>query len=91
MCVCVCVCVGGNFRHVCEHGVVVGMHIMPTAEGARHVFGSLLRLYPQDELPQYVVYDDSCHLRDFCMSREPKYFESKLLLVLLLLLLLVVV
>jgi hypothetical protein len=45
-------------------------------ESPRDAFAVLYTRKDREELPKYVVYDNSCQLRNYCMRREPAFFSD---------------
>ena len=63
----------GIFTFLCPHGVCVGFQLMDAPESPRTAFDLLVRRFG-DKMPQLVLYDNSCHLQQYSMKREPRRF-----------------
>jgi hypothetical protein len=60
----------------CPHRVIYGFHVMLRGESPRDVFAVLYTRLNREHLPRYLVYDNSCALRNYCMRREPAFFAD---------------
>jgi Kyakuja-Dileera-Zisupton transposase len=58
----------------CQHGIAVGFHIIPKAEGRNDVFSAIYTRWAT--APKLVVYDFACQLHTYCMRREPYFFAD---------------
>jgi hypothetical protein len=58
----------------CPHRVIYGFHVMLRGESPRDVFAVLYTRLNREHLPRYLIYDNSCALRNYCMRREPAFF-----------------
>jgi len=68
--VCVCACGGGCSK-------ILGSNFMDAGESPRNVVDYLDSL---DEAPEFVFYDNSCHLKLMLMSRNPhRYYKTQVL------------
>jgi hypothetical protein len=56
----------------CPHRVIYGFHVMLRGESPRDVFAVLYTRH----LPKYLVYDNACALRNYCMHRELAFFAA---------------
>lgn len=63
----------------CPHGMCVGFHFMPTAEGRNDMFAGIYTHWKV--APQVVIYDYACQLAAYCMVREPEYWKKTSFLV----------
>jgi hypothetical protein len=60
----------------CPHRVIYGFHVMLRGESPRDVFAVLYTRLNREHLPKFLVYDNSCSLRNYCMRREPAFFAD---------------
>ncbi|GMT14440.1 hypothetical protein PFISCL1PPCAC_5737, partial [Pristionchus fissidentatus] len=60
----------------CQHRVTYGYTILDCCESPRSVFRVLATRFPDGEMPEFIVYDNSCHPSVYCMSREPALFSG---------------
>jgi hypothetical protein len=60
----------------CPHRVIYGFHVMLRGESPRDVFTVLFTRLNREHLPKFVVYDNACALRTYCMRREPAFFSD---------------
>ncbi|GAQ87643.1 hypothetical protein KFL_003670040 [Klebsormidium nitens] len=60
----------------CPHRVIYGFHVMLRGESPRDVFTVLFTRLNREHLPKFVVYDNACALRNYCMRREPAFFAE---------------
>jgi len=67
---------GGVSVAWCQHGICVGFHMIPKAEGRNDVFSAIYTRW--DVAPKLVVYDFACQLHTYCMRREPNYWMNTL-------------
>jgi len=68
---------GGAMVAWCAHGLCLGFHMMPKAEGRNDVFSLLLCHF--EEAPDLLVYDFACALKAYCDAREPGFFQKCLM------------
>ena len=54
----------GIFLFTCPHGVALGFHVIPVAEGRNDAFTPLVTRFSEEEQPLYIVYDFSCKLME---------------------------
>ncbi|GAQ90961.1 hypothetical protein KFL_007070070 [Klebsormidium nitens] len=66
----------GAFVLCCTHRVISGFHFFLRGESLRDAFAVLYTRLDREELPKYVVYDNACQLRNYCMRREPAFFSD---------------
>ncbi len=67
--------VGYMFLFFCPlHGHCYGFHLIDGAEGRKDPFAALFKF--KEEAPKEMFYDNACQLNEYCLSREPKYFQS---------------
>ncbi|KAL8277421.1 hypothetical protein RQP46_010143 [Phenoliferia psychrophenolica] len=66
--------IGGICGGWCPHGVCVGFHFMPHAEGRNDIFSALLTFWAV--APLIIIYDFACQLAQYCMVREPLFFKN---------------
>ena len=55
-------------------GIPTEFHIIDGAEGPKDVFCSLLKY--KEDMPQELFYDNTCHLSEYCLNREPALFKD---------------
>jgi hypothetical protein len=60
----------------CPHRVIYGFHVMLREKSPRDVFTVLYTRLNREHLPRYLVYDNSCALRKYCMRRKPAFFAD---------------
>jgi hypothetical protein len=58
----------------CTHSVCFGFHCIPRGEGRNDVFSALFTRW--EKAPKNVVYDFTCALGPYCMTREPHFFAD---------------
>lgn len=63
---------GGMCVLWCPHGIAVGFHIIPKAEGRNDVFSAIFTRWKK--APKVVVYDFACQLFVYNIRREPSYW-----------------
>ena len=72
------VSVGGYsyiFLRFCPiHEHCYGFHVINGSEGRKDPFSSLLKCLPNP--PREIFYDFACSLQEYCLNREPVYFEE---------------
>jgi hypothetical protein len=66
----------GAFVFCCPHRVISGFHFFLRGESPRDAFAVLYTRKDREDLPKYVVYDNACQLRNYCMRREPGFFAD---------------
>jgi hypothetical protein len=66
----------GAFVFCCPHGVISGFHFFLRGESPQDAFAVLYTRKDWEDLPKYVVYDNACQLRNYCMRREPAFFSD---------------
>ena len=59
---------------VCPHGICLGFQLMDAPESPKVPFNMLM--YHFNEMPSLIIYDDSCHLHNYILKREPKRFSN---------------
>lgn len=69
---------GEIFCWYCRHEICYGCYIMPNAEGRNEAFSFLYKYFAV--APKVVVYDFSCALQDYCLTRQPHHFRDTLFL-----------
>ena len=57
----------------CPHGVCYGFEVMSTNESLYHPFHILRSRFKAP--PSLVIYDNACKLHQYCLNREPAFFE----------------
>ena len=65
---------GGILALWCPHGIAVGFHMVPKAEGRNDVFSAIYTRW--ERAPKLVIYDYSCQLHVYCMRREPQFWHN---------------
>jgi hypothetical protein len=65
----------GVFVFCCPHRVIYGFHTMLRGESPRDPFTVLGRLR-RENLPEILVYDNACALRNYCLRRAPGHFAK---------------
>ncbi|KAJ7110384.1 hypothetical protein C8R43DRAFT_1139394 [Mycena crocata] len=65
---------GGIMCVWCTHSICYGFHCIPQAEGRNDVFSAIITRWVK--APGLVIYDFSCALAAYCMSREPLFFAN---------------
>jgi hypothetical protein len=65
----------------CSHRVIYGYHVMLRGESPRDVFTVLYTRLNRGHLPKYLIYDNACQLRNYCMRRELGFFSDVTFLV----------
>ena len=63
----------GIFLFFCAHSHIYGFHDIMHAEGRRDAFFVLRNLANK---PKVVIYDFGCQLEEYCMARDPFYFQD---------------
>lgn len=63
---------GGILVLWCTHGVCLGFHTIPIAEGRNDVFSAIYTRF--SIAPEIIVYDFACQLAPYCLVREARYF-----------------
>ncbi|GAQ87753.1 hypothetical protein KFL_003750030 [Klebsormidium nitens] len=66
----------GAFLFCCPHRVISGFHFFLRGESPRDAFAVLYTRKDREDLPKFVVYDNACQLRNYCMRREPAFFSD---------------
>jgi hypothetical protein len=66
----------GAFVFCCPHRVISRFHFFLRGESPRDAFAVLYTRKDREDLPKYVVYDNACQLRNYCMRREPAFFSN---------------
>ena len=64
----------GVFTMVCQHGVCIAFELMDSPESPAVPFRMLMRHF--EEMPDVVIYDNSCHLHLYALKREPARFKN---------------
>ncbi|ORY41974.1 hypothetical protein BCR33DRAFT_698914 [Rhizoclosmatium globosum] len=70
---------GGCQVLCCSHRFFYGFHFFDSFEGRNDMFSAIYTRFPT--APEVVVHDFACALGDYCLSREPQYFENTLFVV----------
>jgi hypothetical protein len=55
------------------HGHVYGFHLIDGFEGPKDVFSPIYKFKPT--APSELFYDFACQLNEYCLNREPEFFE----------------
>jgi hypothetical protein len=63
---------GGMCVIWCPHGIAVGFHIIPKAEGRNDVFSAIFTRWKK--APKIVVYDFACQLFTYNIRRQPSFW-----------------
>lgn len=66
----------GVFVFCCPHRVIYGFHTMLRGESPRDAFTVLYTRLRREDLPETLVYDNACALRNYCMRRAPAHFAN---------------
>jgi hypothetical protein len=66
----------GAFVFCCPHRVISGFHFFLRGESPRDAFAVLYMRKDREDLSKYIVYDNACQLRNYCMRREPGFFAD---------------
>jgi hypothetical protein len=66
----------GVFVFCCPHRVIYGFHTMLRGESPRDAFTVLYTRLMREDLPETLVYDNACALRNYCMRRAPAHFAN---------------
>jgi hypothetical protein len=70
---------GGVVAAWCPHGICVGFHIIPQAEGRNDIFSALFTRW--EKPPRTVIYDFACQLATYCRIREAEFFKDTLFVI----------
>lgn len=63
----------------CPHGHCCGFHIIGRSEGLRDVYAAVRSHWHQ--APEVIIYDLSCALEKYCLTRDPEWFSETLFIV----------
>ncbi|GAQ93268.1 hypothetical protein KFL_014030020, partial [Klebsormidium nitens] len=66
----------GGYVFACPHRVIYGFHVMLRGESPRDAFVVLYTRLRREDLPEVLVHDNSCALRNYCFRREPAHFAK---------------
>lgn len=66
----------GAFVFCCSHRVIYGFHIMLRGESPRDAFTVLFTRLRREDLPDVLVHDNACALRNYSMRRAPAHFAN---------------
>ena len=66
----------GGFVFACPHRVIYGFHVMLRGESPRDAFAVLYTRLRREDLPDVLVHDNGCALRNYCLRREPAFFAN---------------
>jgi hypothetical protein len=66
----------GAFVFCCPHRVIYGFHVMLRGESPRDPFAVLYTRLRRENLPETLVYDNACALRNYCTRRAPAHFAN---------------
>ncbi|GAQ83542.1 hypothetical protein KFL_001520120 [Klebsormidium nitens] len=66
----------GAFVFCCSHRVIYGFHIMLRGESLRDAFTVLYTRLRREDLPEVLVHDNACALRNYSMRRAPAFFRD---------------
>jgi hypothetical protein len=67
---------GGIMCVWCTHSICYGFHCIPKGEGCNDVFSAIITRWVK--APRTVIYDFTCALSPYCMTREPDFFTNTL-------------
>jgi len=56
------------------HGHVYGFHLIHGGEGRKDVLAALYKY--KETAPKELYYDFACNLGEYCLNRQPKFFED---------------
>jgi hypothetical protein len=66
----------GAFVFCCPHRIIYGFHIMLQGESPRDAFVVLYTRLRREDLPDVLVHNNACALRNYCMRRAPAFFRD---------------
>ncbi|GAQ88268.1 hypothetical protein KFL_004140040 [Klebsormidium nitens] len=66
----------GGYVFACPHRCIYGFHVMLRGESPRDAFVVLYTRLRREDLPEVVVHDNGCALRNYCMRREGAHFAK---------------
>ena len=69
----------GIFTVFCPHGICYGFEVMQSSESPRHPLNIFRHRFLRP--PQVIVYDNACKLHQYCLNREPYFFQNTLFVV----------
>ena len=64
----------GIFTVFCPHGICYGFEVMQSSESPRHPLNIFRHRFLRP--PQVIVYDNACKLHQYCLNREPYFFQN---------------
>ncbi|GAQ89497.1 hypothetical protein KFL_005300010 [Klebsormidium nitens] len=64
----------GGYVFACPHRIIYGFHVMLRGESPRDTFVVLYTRLRREDLPEVLVHDNSCALRNYCFRRESAHF-----------------
>ena len=64
----------GIFTIYCPHAICYGFEVLKECESPRHPFQIFKTRFPKP--PKIVVYDNACGLHQYCLNREPIFFQK---------------
>jgi hypothetical protein len=70
---------GGIMVFWCPHSICYGFHMIEGKESARDVMAAIMSHW--ERAPDMIIYDDACHLMDYCHAREWGFFKDTIFLV----------
>ncbi|GAQ93077.1 hypothetical protein KFL_012860010, partial [Klebsormidium nitens] len=66
----------GGYVFACPHRVIYGFHVMLRGESPRDAFAVLYTRLRREDLPNVLVHDNGCALRNYCYRKEPAFFAK---------------
>ena len=64
----------GVFTIFCRHGICYGFEAMTSHESPRHPFTIFKTRF--SKAPRNIIYDNACHLHQYCLNREQHFFQE---------------
>ncbi|XP_061188793.1 uncharacterized protein LOC133196966 [Saccostrea echinata] len=64
----------GIFTIFCPHGVCYGFQVMESNESPNVPFTILRTRFRK--APKHIIYDNACKLQQYCLSRDPLFFQT---------------
>ena len=70
----------GGFGHLflwfCPvHGHSYGFHLIKGGKGCKDPFSSVFKY--MEKAPKHIYYDNTCQLSEYCLNREPEFFNTQ--------------
>ncbi|XP_065064713.1 uncharacterized protein LOC135690945 [Rhopilema esculentum] len=69
----------GVFTLFCNHEICYGFEVMTTSESPEVPFNVLFTHF--EKAPKVVIYDNACNLHEYCLNRQPSFFQETRFLV----------